>query len=157
MTAQDSKNKAIAFIDKYYSNKYEKHPRKSFTRLCDAIKQTSGAPCYDNETMEALYVNLTGERPYYYYATHSPKWYANMQAVATDIVNHLTNVATSLSDIYRECNPNVYPWYAPSKSMPHEYDSIRKCFKAMADQGVIGCVSLKTCGRIALRLYYLND
>lgn len=158
MDAQDKKNKAVAFINEYYSNKHEKRPRKSFKRLCDAIKQTSGSPCYDNETMEALYVNLTGEKPYCDFGSNkTEEWYEDMRFAAYKIINHLTDEPTSLSDIFRSHNTDMYPRYRDTRAMPARYDSIRKCFKTMADRGIIGCVSIRTCGRVYLNLYYLND
>lgn len=76
------------------------------------------------------------------------------QKDANRIVDALTHDPTSFTDLYNKAGLNPFGY---SAAPMHGTDSLRKCFKAMAAAGVVGCMEIKTCGKCHIRLYYLND
>lgn len=142
-----SKQTAHEFIKNYYD--VEKNnvvcERKSFTRFCEAMPLG-----LDREQIENAYTAFSGLPPRYNknlggidpWRTEQYKNKANL------IVDTLTHDPTSFTDLYNA----AFGAYNTEST-----DSLRKCFKAMAATGVIGCMEIKTCGKCHIRLYYLND
>ena len=148
-----SKQTAHEFISNYYDMEKSAQmcERKSFIRFRDAMPLDM-----DDNAIEDAYTAFTGKSPRYDKATTSMEpWRAQaLKHHANSIVDALTHDPTSLTDLFNkaELNPfgnNSAPIPAPT--------SLRKCFKAMAAAGVVGCVEVKTCGKCHIRLYYLND
>lgn len=140
-----SKQTAHEFVTNYYD--VEKGntvcERKSFIRFCDAMPLG-----LDREQIEQAYTAFSGKSPRYNKAASSMEpWRAeDYKNKAHRIVDALTHNPTSFTDLATNA-------YIP----PYEPDgSLRKCFKAMAAAGVVGCVEIKTCGKCHVRLYYLN-
>ena len=73
------------------------------------------------------------------------------------ITDALTHDPTSFTDLYNKgLNRNGY--WGHSAGAPNENDApMRKCFKAMAESGLIKSVEVKTCGKCCIRLYYLSE
>lgn len=136
------------FISKYYDvNKgIDVCERKSFVRFRDAMPLG-----LDSEQIEQAYTAFSGKSPRYNKAASSmePWRIEDYKSKANRIIDDaLMHYPTSFTDLATKAD---IPIYDPADS------SLRKCFKAMAAAGVIGCVEVKTCGKCHIRLYYLND
>ena len=122
--------------------------RRSFTRFKTAMPDTM-----DAETVKTAYTQYTGNTPYYHkdnnYSAYKLKVYASR---CYDMADALTHDPMSFTDLY-----NTALQRPSSFSAPYDTDMMRKCFKAASEQGVIGCMEVRTCGKCHIRLYYLND
>lgn len=141
------------FISRYYSRKEgETCERKSFVRFRDAMPATMDANAIEN-----AYTAFSGKSPRYVktacgtLSDYDREEYARK---ACTIADSLTHDPTSFTDLYNKAGLNPFGY---SHAPMHGTTSIRKCFKRAADAGIIGCVEIKTCGKCAIRLYYLND
>ena len=148
-----SKQTAHEFVSNYYDVEkgVETCERKSFIRFCDAM------PCgLDREQIEAAYTAFSGKSPRYNKAASSMEpWRAEQyKKDAHRIVDVLTHDPTSFTDLYNKAGLNPFGY---SGAPNHGTASLRKCFKAMAAAGIVGCMEIKTCGKCHIRLYYLND
>lgn len=143
-----SKQTANDFISKYYHvNKgIEVCERKSFVRFRDAMPLG-----LDREQIEQAYTAFSGKSPRYNKAA-SPMGLWRIEEYKNKanriITDALTHDPTSFTDLATKAHI--------STDDPAD-GSLRRCFKAMAAAGVIGCVEVKTCGKCHIRLYYLND
>lgn len=151
-----SKQTAHEFVTSYYD--VEKGntvcERKSFVRFRKAMPLDM-----DETTIESAYTAFSGKSPRYNKAASSMEpWRAEeYKSKANRIVDALTHDPMSFTDLYNVAF-GVHKTYFHSNGAPAEpTDSLRKCFKAMADAGIVGCVEVKTCGKCHIRLYYLND
>lgn len=142
-----SKQTAHEFVSNYYDAEKgsETCERKSFIRFRDAMPLDMHP-----DAIEVAYTAFSGKSPRYnknvsYLAPWRAEEYKN---TANRIVDALTHDPTSFADL--AANAHVHT-YEPGNT------SLRKCFKAMAAAGVIGCMEIKTCGKCYIRLYYLND
>lgn len=141
------------FISRYYSRKEgETCERKSFVRFRDAMPATMDANAIEN-----AYTAFSGKSPRYVktacgsLSDYDREEYARK---ACTIADSLTHDPTSFTDLYNAAGVGRHwPTGAPVEST----DNLRKCFKKAADAGIIGCMEIKTCGKCAIRLYYLND
>lgn len=141
-----SKQTAHEFVLSYYDveNGTETCERKSFIRFRDAMPLG-----LDAEQVENAYRAFSGKSPRYNKAAISMKpWRAEeYKNRANRIVDVLTHDPTSFTDL----STKAYIF-------EHKSDgSLRKCFKAMAAAGIVGCMEIRTCGKCHIRLYYLND
>lgn len=151
-----SKQTAHEFVSNYYDVEkgVETCERKSFIRFCDAMPLG-----LDREQIEKAYTAFSGKSPRYNKtATSMEPWRAEeYKSKANRIVDALTHDPMSFTDLYNKAY-NISKSYYSRSSVPAEpTDSLRKCFKAMAAAGIIGCMEIKTCGKCHIRLYYLND
>lgn len=148
-----SKQTANEFVSSYYD--VEKGntvcERKSFIRFCDAMPLG-----LDREQIEQAYTAFSGKSPRYNKAASSMEpWRAEeYKSKADRIVDALTHDPTSFTDLYNKAGLNPFGY---SVAPNHGTASLRKCFKAMAAAGIVGCMEIKTCGKCHIRLYYLND
>ena len=138
-----SKQTAHEFVSSYYDVEkgMETCERKSFIRFRDAMPLGM-----DESAIENAYTAFSGKSPRYNKkaVTMSP-WLANeYKNRASRIIDVLTHDPISFTDL-------------ATKARVSHTESLRKCFKAMAAAGIIGCVEVKTCGKCHIRLYYLND
>lgn len=143
-----SKQTANDFISKYYDvNKgIEVCERKSFVRFRDAMPLG-----LDREQIEQAYTAFSGKSPRYNKAASPMRpWRIEYYKSKANriIADALTHDPTSFTDLVTKAHISIDD---PADG------SLRKCFKAMAAAGVIGCVEVKTCGKCHIRLYYLND
>lgn len=147
-----SKQTAHEFVSSYYNVEkgIETCERKSFIRFRDAMPLG-----LDAEQVENAYMAFSGKSPRYNKAASSMEpWRAeDYKNKANRIVDALTHDPTSLTDLYNAAFGAYYRSGAPTEPT----DSLRKCFKAMAAAGIVGCMEIKTCGKCHIRLYYLND
>lgn len=150
-----SKQTAHDFVTSYYDVEKgsEKCARKSFTRFRKAMPLDM-----DEATIEHAYTAFSGKSPYYNpSATSMEPWRAEeYKSRANRIVDALTHDPTSFTDLYNKAGLNKYAKYDDAAPI-EPTGSLRKCFKAMADAGIVGCMEIKTCGKCHIRLYYLND
>lgn len=141
-----SKQTAHEFVSSYYDVEKgtETCERKSFIRFRDAMPLG-----LDAEQVENAYKAFSGKSPRYNKtATFMEPWRADeYKNRANRIVDVLTHDPTSFTDL---CTNTDIPARDPD-------GSLRKCFKAMAAAGIVGCMEIKTCGKCHIRLYYLND
>lgn len=128
--------------------------RKSFIRFCDAMPLG-----LDREQIEQAYTAFSGKSPRYNKAASSMEpWRAEeYKSKADRIVDALTHDPTSFTDLYNAAFGAHKTYFHPNGAPTEPTGSLRKCFKAMADAGIVGCVEVKTCGKCHIRLYYLND
>ena len=138
------------FIRKYFTVRSEQVERKSWVRFKNAAADTSGVSC-DVHTLAALFKAYTGNNPSYELGKGmNEQRREECMNKCFKIADALTHDPTSFTDLYNNGLAH--------KGAPDENDgAMRKCFKAMAAAGVIGCVEVKTCGKCCIRLYYLND
>lgn len=148
-----SKQTAHEFVSSYYDVEkgMETCERKSFIRFCDAMPLG-----LDREQIEAAYTAFSGKSPRYNKAATSMEpWRAEQyKKDAHRIVDALTHDPTSFTDLYNKAGLNPFGY---SVAPNHGTASLRKCFKAMAAAGIVGCMEIKTCGKCHIRMYYLND
>lgn len=141
-----SKQTAHEFVSNYYDveNGTETCERKSFVRFRDAMPLG-----LDAEQVENAYMAFSGKSPRYNKtATSMEPWRAEeYKNKANRIVDALTHDPTSFTDLATKA-------YIPTREPD---GSLRKCFKAMAAAGIVGCMEIRTCGKCHIRLYYLND
>lgn len=151
-----SKQTAHEFVSSYYDVEKgtETCERKSFIRFRDAMPSDM-----DETAIENAYTAFSGKSPRYNRAATSMEpWRAEQyKSEANRIVDALTHDPTSFTDLYNKAGLNPYAKYNPDSAPMDGCHSLRKCFKAMAAAGIIGCVEVKTCGKCHIRLYYLND
>lgn len=147
-----SKQTAHEFVSSYYDveNGTETCERKSFIRFRDAMPLG-----LDAEQVENAYMAFSGKSPRYNKtATSMEPWRAEQyKSEANRIVDALTHDPTSFTDLYNKAGLNPFGYSVA----PTRCHSLRKCFKAMAAAGIVGCMEIKTCGKCHIRLYYLND
>lgn len=137
---------AINFVNKFFSLKEENLvERKAYKRFKEAMP--SGM---DEETLAKAFEAFTGNTPTYntntnYYSKYELE---RMRNKALEMLERLEATPKSFSDLYGAyiCGK---PYAAPSSANP-----LRKCFKAMALEGVIGRLTISTCGKAAIYLYY---
>lgn len=148
-----SKQTAYEFVSNYYDVEKgsETCERKSFVRFRKAMPLDM-----DETAIENAYTAFSGKSPRYNKAATSMEpWRAeDYKNKANCIVDALTHDPTSFTDLYNKARLNPFGY---SVAPTCRTTSLRKCFKAMAAAGVIGCVEIKTCGKCHIRLYYLND
>ena len=151
-----SKQTAHIFVSNYYDAEKgsEICERKSFIRFRDAMPLG-----LDGEQIEKAYKAFSGKSPRYSKtATFMEPWRAEQyKNHANTLVDALTHNPTSFTDLYNKAGLNPLTKYNPNKAPKSSCSSLRKCFKAMAAAGIIGCMEIKTCGKCSIRLYYLND
>lgn len=151
-----SKQTAHEFVTNYYDVEKggETCERKSFVRFRDAMPAGM-----DDATIEAAYTAFSGKFPRYNKtATTMTPWVAEQyKNDANHIIEALTRNPTSFTDLYNKAGLNPLTKYGRNVAPLSDCSSLRKCFKAMAAAGIIGCMEVKTCGKCHIRLYYLND
>lgn len=104
------------------------------------------------------YTAFSGKSPCYnkFAASMEPWRSEEYKNIARRIVDALTHDPTSFTDLYNAAM-SVGRYYELTGAPFEPTGSLRKCFKAMAAAGIVGCVEVKTCGKCHIRLYYLND
>ena len=152
-----SKQTAHEFVSNYYDVEKgsETCERKSFVRFRKAMPLDM-----DETAIENAYTAFSGKSPRYNKAASSMEpWRAEKyKNKANRIVDALTHDPTSFTDLYNAAFDTHKTYLYRGSSAPTEpTDSLRKCFKAMAAAGIVGCMEIKTCGKCHIRLYYLND
>lgn len=151
-----SKQTAHEFVSNYYDveNGVETYERKSFIRFRDAMPLG-----LDREQIEQAYTAFSGKSPRYNKTAISTEpWRAeDYKSKANRIVDALTHNPTSFTDLYNMTCSAHKAYFYRSSAPTEPTDSLRKCFKAMAAAGIVGCMEIKTCGKCHIRLYYLND
>ena len=151
-----SKQTAHEFVTNYYDVEKGAKPRerKSFVRFRKAMPLDMHP-----DAIEVAYTAFSGKSPRYNSAATSMEpWRADQyKKDANRIVDALTHDPTSFTDLYNKAGLNQYSKYNDNGAPIEPTSSLRKCFKAMADAGIVGCMEIKTCGKCHIRLYYLND
>lgn len=146
------------FIHDYFTYRGGQIERKSWIRFKRAAATTSGVPCLNMDTLAALYKAYTGDDPSYEAWNTMTKWQREECAKKCHkIADALTFDPTSFTDLYNKGFGRKGYWGHNAGAPDEPDDAMRKCFKAMAEAGVIKAVEVKTCGKCAIRLYYLND
>lgn len=75
----------------------------------------------------------------------------NIGRAMLEIIN-LNGTPISFSDAYlKVAQPVGWKHNVPNTGVP---GALRRCFKEMAKAQVIGAYEIKTCGRIAIRMFY---
>lgn len=145
------------FIRDYFTYKGGQIERKSWLRFKQAAADTSGVPC-DMDTLAALFTAYTGDKPSYELGNGMTEWQREECAKKCHrIANALSHDPTSFTDLYNKGLARNGYW-GQSAGAPDENDApMRKCFKAMAESGLIKSVEVKTCGKCCIRLYYLSE
>lgn len=141
-------NAAIEFINEFFKEKVASPiERKDFKRFKKAFPE-------DTPNLEEAYFNYCGES-----ATYCPprRVYSQneldlFRSQAIDMMTRLTHDPQSFTDLYGHRDR----WYnitRPASCTPG-INLIRDCFYKMGCHGLIGTIEVKTCGRVAIRLYY---
>lgn len=139
-------NTAIEFINEFFKEDAARPiERKDFKRFKMAFPE--GTP-----NLEEAYFNYCGESATYCtYRSFSQHELDLFRAQAIDMVTRLTRDPQSFTDLYglRDRWHNIKrPVTTPGVNL------IRKCFQEMGNYGLVGMMEIKTCSRVAIRLFY---
>lgn len=136
---------AIEFINEFFERSTRPVERKDFKRFKKAFPE--GTP-----NLEEIYFKYCGERATYRpYRSYSQSELELFRAQAIDMVTRLTCNPQSFTDLYglRDKWHNIRrPVTTPGVNL------IRDCFWKMGYHGLIGMMEIKTCGSVAIRLFY---
>lgn len=137
---------AIQFINEFFEqNAARPIERKDFKHFKKAFPE--GTP-----NLEEAYFNYCRKSATYYpHYTYSQSELDVFRTQAIDMVTRLTHDPQSFTDLYglRDRRQNIRrPVTTPGVNL------IRDCFWKMGYHGLIGMVEVKTCGRVAIRLFY---
>lgn len=144
------------FIRDYFSYEGKEVERNSWTRFKAAAARTSGAPC-DMETLASLFEEYTGDKTSYKRKNVMPEWKCEEYAKQCHrVADALTHDPTSFTDLYNKAF-ELYDFWGRGAAPAVTDTSMRHCFRVMAEEGLIGMIEVKTCGKCAIRLYYLKD
>lgn len=151
-TTNDTTQTAIEFIDKFFTEA-STIERKSFKKFVAAMPED----CLTPEQIETSYTAFTGKKPRYVV------WNAltgaecqqarNIGRAMLEIIK-LNEIPISFSDAYlKVAQPVGWAHNVPNTGVP---GALRRCFKDMAKAKAIDALEIKTCGRVAIRMYYLK-
>lgn len=149
-----SKQMAYEFVSNYYDLEkgLKLYERKSFLRFRDAMPLELSASQIEN-----AYTAITGKSPRYIknFNNMEPWKVERYQNAITRVIDMLNSTPTSFTDLFVAAglDKTSSRYHIPM----HSTESLRKCFKAMADAGVIECIEVRTCGKCHIRMYYIND
>ena len=150
-----SKQTAHEFVSNYYDIEKgsETCERKSFVRFRKAMPLDMHP-----DAIEVAYTAFSGKSPRYNkVANPMEPWRAEQyKKDAHRIIDVLTHDPMSFTDLHNAAM-SVGRHYELVGTPIEPTGSLRKCFKAMAAAGIIGCIEVKTCDKCHIRLYYLND
>ena len=145
------KKNAAAYIKEFFSYKFEcEHERIDFERFKAAMPEGI-------ENLKAIYEKYSGQSATYQVENerrYSKRQIEDMQDKALEMLDKLSSDPTSFTDLYdyrNRWNERMRPDYISNEV---GVSIIRKCFCQMAEKGLIGVVEVKTCGRVAIRLFY---
>lgn len=162
MYACDNREDIHNYISNYYANRAKEGKtvaRRSFQRFYAMAKACPELNLDNQGAIESLYTSLTGKTPTYQrkVKTISPSQLARYERQAHEMADMLTGEPMSFTDLFNEAGLNPYTRYNPNCAPSESTSNLRRCFKQMAADGVIGCVEVHTCGKCSIRLYHLND
>ena len=152
-TTNNTTQTAIEFIDKFFTeaNTIE---RKTFKKFVEAMPED----CLTPEQIETSYTAFTGKKPRYvvWNALTSTECQQarNIGRAMLEIIK-LNETPISFSDAYLKVAQPVSRWEhkVPNTGVP---GALRRCFKDMVKAQAIDALEIKTCGRVAIRMYYLK-
>lgn len=143
----------IKFVDTFFEDRGEEKARKEFKRFRDVMPDDM-----ELQEIEAMYQKFSGKSAFYEkQCFYSPEELANAKSIVLDMLQYIDGEPTSFADIYikylekRGFNirfMNALP------CIPYE-SMLRRCFKELATNNLIRCIEVKTCGKVAIRLYWL--
>lgn len=145
---KDMQTVAFNILTNHHSNE----PVKSW----EEFKNSKAFSLMDESTAEQAYLAITGRSSVYKQFPCSSQIYniKNRDSVLEDVAraaSNLTDEPTSVRDLAVEFN-KYGPSYYNRVSNEH---FMRTVFSKAADLGVIKRMSIKTCGRIHINLYYI--
>ena len=152
MTTNNTTQTAIEFIDKFFA-KAQETERKSFKKFVAAMPED----CLTHEQIEKSYTAFTGKKPRYIMwnaLTDAERQQARNIGKAMLEIIKLNEIPISFSDAYlKVAQPVGWEHNVPNTGVP---GALRRCFKDMAKAQAIDALEIKTCGRVAIRMYYLK-
>lgn len=137
------------FVENFFTVKETcEVPRKSFLRFSESMPQGM-----DEQTIKAAYEKFTGKTPTYKMegSPLSPVVIDRLKEKTFAMINNLGSDPKSFSDLYKETDKLGRLMGAPTN---YTTNLIRECFKKMSKEGLVGVIEVKTCNRVAIRLYY---
>lgn len=119
-------------------------------RVREVLKLTQGGKVSDDYVHE-VFCKVTGYRSATYVrggtVFHSDSELTNM---VTRLVNAMDDEFASLTDIAKRAGLVHTACNFTQRDFPH---SVAKCVQYLAEQGYIEGLEIKTCGKVAIRLY----
>lgn len=137
------------FVNTFFENRSDKAPYAEYLRFRRAMPATM-----QPQEIEAIYESFAKHPAYYEKpSTYSDEDLLRAKNILFDLLSVLNNEPTSFTDIY--CKYLKMPNFYKLTSDPLPYDNIlRRCFKELAQLKMIQCIEVKTCGKVAIRLYW---
>lgn len=141
------------FVDAFFEDRGEEKARKEFKRFRDVMPDSM-----EPQEIEAMYQKFSGKSAFYEKRCfYSPEELADAKSIVLDMLSFLDKEPTSFSDIYIKYLEK-HDWHRRPLvgEAPHiPYDKmLRRCFKELAQLKLVRCIEVKTCGRVAIRLYW---
>ena len=143
----------IKFIDTFFEDRSRKKARKEFKRFRDVMPDGM-----EPQEIEAMYKAFSGKPAFYgKECFYSPEELADAKSIVLDMLQYIDGEPTSFADIYikylEKRGFNIRFMNALPR-IPYE-PMLRRCFKELATNNLIRCIEVKTCGKVAIRLYWV--
>lgn len=159
VTMETKTNDAYEFIAEFFNPDSVVHERAGFLKLKEAFAEANhqnDLSEQDEQLCAALFEKMTRKKTTYsierHLSSYDARRYENM---TREIVDSLTSDPTSVSDIYDALPTHRSRGYYYAKNKHREIPRlVRECMRKMAENGLIGMMEVKTCGKCAIRLYY---
>lgn len=143
----------IKFVDAFFEGRSEEKARKEFKRFRDVMPDGM-----EPQEIEAMYQKFSGKSAFYEkQCFYSPEELEDAKSIVLGMLPHLNEKPTSFADIYLKYleERGIYGRILGTlPRIPYE-PMLRRCFKEMAQINLIRCIEVKTCGKVAIRLYWL--
>lgn len=141
------------FTNSFFENRSPKAPYTEYVRFRKAMPESMNP-----QEIEALYEKFAKHPAYYEkQCSYSPEELADAKSIVLNMLQYLDGEPTSFADIYIKYLENHGFSIRYMNVLPHiPYEAmLRKFFKELAQNNLIRCIEVKTCGKVAIRLYWL--
>lgn len=141
------------FANTFFENRSDKAPYAEYVRFRKAMPASM-----QPQEIEAIYESFAKHPAYYEKQSfYSDKELADAKSIVLNMLQYLDGEPTSFADIYIKYLENHGFNIRYMNVLPHiPYEAmLRKFFKELAQNNLIRCIEVKTCGKVAIRLYWL--
>lgn len=141
------------FANTFFENRSDKAPYAEYVRFRKAMPATMQL-----QEIEAIYESFAKHPAYYEKQSfYSDEELADAKSIVLNMLQYLDGEPASFADIYIKYLENHGFNIRYKNVLPHiPYEAmLRKFFKELAQNNLIRCIEVKTCGKVAIRLYWL--
>lgn len=138
------------FVNTFFENRSDKAPYAEYVRFRKAMPKSMNP-----QEIEALYERFAKHPAYYEKQSfYSAEELEEAKNILFDMLSLLDSEPTSFTDIYQKYQNihNFRGFFAPSH-IPYD-NMLRRCFKELAARKMVQCIEVRTCGKVAIRLYW---